>query len=173
MSAIRATTAVRITRSTTVSANRDLQLTIGQVARRAGIRTSAIRYYEGVGVLPEPERVAGRRRYGVDALRRLAIIDIAQRAGFSLEEIRHLLAAANGAAGDNLRELADAKLPAIEGLIERAQAVKRWLEAARACECSTLDVCALFDDRALGLPEQPLGVGALSVVKVSAGTRSP
>jgi MerR family redox-sensitive transcriptional activator SoxR len=63
-------------------------LTIGQVAAQADVRTSAIRYYEDVGVLPTPERVGGRRRYTVDVLRRLAIIDVAQRAGFTLDEIR-------------------------------------------------------------------------------------
>ena len=63
-------------------------LTIGEVAARAGRNTSHIRYYERVGVLPQPERTAGRRRYGEDVLHRLAIIDVAQRAGFTLEEIR-------------------------------------------------------------------------------------
>lgn len=48
-------------------------------------RASTIRYYESIGVLPRPEREAGQRRYGIDVLRRLAIIDIAQRAGFTLE----------------------------------------------------------------------------------------
>jgi len=131
------------------------QMTIGEVAAHAGVRTSAIRYYEELGVLPEPDRVAGQRRYGVDVLRRLTIIDVGQRAGLSLEEIRELLTTAEGrgeAVGQSVRELAQRKLPAIDALIERAQAVRRWLEVASACECSTLDVCALFDDRAFGLP---------------------
>src|SRR5436190_3126250 len=129
---------------------------IGEVAVHAGLRSSTIRYYESVGVLPEPERVGGQRRYTIDVLRRLAIIDVAQRAGFSLDEIRDLLAATAGRdpAYESLRPLAERKLPAIEALIERAQAVRRWLEVASACECDTLDVCALFDDRALGLPDR-------------------
>jgi MerR family redox-sensitive transcriptional activator SoxR len=131
-------------------------LTIGQVAAQAGVRTSAIRYYEDIGVLPAPERVAGMRRYTVDVLRRLAIIDVAQRAGFTLDEVRELLGGAGGGgpASESVRDLAGRKLPEIEALIERAEAVKRWLEVASACECSTLDVCGLFDDRALGLPER-------------------
>ena len=134
---------------------------IGEAAARAGLNPSAIRYYERVGVLPPPERTAGQRRYSIDVLRRLAIIDVAQRAGFSLDEIRDLLAATTSDvdAGETLRPLAEGKLPAIESLIERAQAVKRWLEAASTCECSTLDVCALFDDRALGLPPRSGGYG--------------
>jgi MerR family redox-sensitive transcriptional activator SoxR len=59
-------------------------LTIGEVARRAGVRTSAIRYYEEAGLLPEPERVGGKRRYEKEILRRLALIGGAKRAGFTL-----------------------------------------------------------------------------------------
>ena len=47
------------------------RLTIGEVARRAGMRTSRIRYYESVGLLPEPERISGMRRYDADVLQRL------------------------------------------------------------------------------------------------------
>jgi predicted site-specific integrase-resolvase len=57
------------------------QLSIGEVAERAGMSTSRIRYYEGRGVLPEPERAAGKRRYTEDVFRRLAIIDASQRVG--------------------------------------------------------------------------------------------
>jgi MerR family redox-sensitive transcriptional activator SoxR len=129
------------------------RMTIGQVAAHAEVRTSTIRYYESIGVLPEPERQAGQRRYTIDVLRRLAVIDIAQRAGFSLDEIKQLLDGTDsGNAHESVRALAQGKLPAIAGLIQRAEAVKRWLEVASSCECSTLDVCALFDDRALGLP---------------------
>jgi MerR family redox-sensitive transcriptional activator SoxR len=138
------------------------KLTIGQVAARAGVRSSAIRYYESIGVLPDPERHAGQRRYTVDVLRRLAIIDTAQRAGFSLEEIGQLLAGAESSgAVESLRALAQAKLPAVSALIERAEAVKCWLEAASSCDCSTLDVCALFDDRGLITDPRPLPAAAL------------
>jgi DNA-binding transcriptional MerR regulator len=146
-------------------------MTIGQVADRAGVRASAIRYYEEIGVLPPPERVGGQRRYTIDVLRRLAIIDVAQRAGFTLEEIGELVGQTSngGPAYQSVRALAERKLPAIEALIDRAEAVKKWLEVASACECSTLDVCGLFDDRALGLPERfsnsdgPLGLSVIAV----------
>jgi MerR family redox-sensitive transcriptional activator SoxR len=148
------------------------------VAAQAGVRTSAIRYYEDVGVLPTAERVAGRRRYTVDVLRRLAIIDVAQRAGFTLDEIRELLGgeSGSGSAYESVRGLAERKLPEIQALIERAQAVKKWLEVASACECSTLDVCGLFDDRAPGLPERTSngqGSDVLSLVAVPARSRGP
>jgi MerR family transcriptional regulator, redox-sensitive transcriptional activator SoxR len=122
-------------------------LTIGEVAARAGVNASHIRYYETVGVLPAPERVSGRRLYREDVLRRLSIIDAAQRAGLSLEEIRALTGAPH--AGDTIRELAERKLPDVEALIARAEAVKQWLELARGCDCETVDVCGLFSDPAL------------------------
>jgi MerR family redox-sensitive transcriptional activator SoxR len=117
-------------------------LTIGQVAARAGLNTSHIRYYESVGVLPEPMRVSGQRRYEEEVLRRLSVIDIAQRAGLTLDEIRELTGSPH--AGDRLRELAERKLPEIDALIERAKEMKRWLEAARSCDCETVDACGLF-----------------------------
>jgi MerR family transcriptional regulator, redox-sensitive transcriptional activator SoxR len=122
-------------------------LTVGQLARRFGLNTSAIRYYEANGVLPEPARVSGQRRYGPDAVRRLEVLDVAKRAGFSLDEARVLLQSADVGtpAFEALRELAEHKLPEVEALIERAQAMRSWLLTATDCSCTTLDVCALFD----------------------------
>ena len=136
-------------------------LTIGEVAQRAGIRVSHIRYYEEVGVLPAAERVSGQRRYSEDVLHRLWIIDVAQRAGLTLDEIRHLTGPDNrGAhAGVRIRELAERKLPDIDALIERAQAVRRWLELAQGCDCASVDVCALFIDPTLAPPPGDMKLG--------------
>src|SRR5919202_2733207 len=116
-------------------------LTIGQVADRAGLNTSRIRFYERVGVLPEPERVAGQRRYREEVLHRLSIIDVAQRAGLTLEEIAPLTGPANRSAdaSRHIRRLAGDKLPQIDALIARAQAVRRWLEVAQSCDCESVD----------------------------------
>src|SRR5919107_1797336 len=92
----------------------DPQLRIGQVAERAGVRVSLIRYYEDVGLLPEPARVSGQRRYDRSVLRRLAVIDVAQRAGLSLEEIKELLDHGNDPVSDRLRALAARRLPEID-----------------------------------------------------------
>lgn len=124
-------------------------LRIGEIAARAGIRASSIRYYESVGMLPEPDRIAGQRRYSPEILTRLRFIGIAQNAGFSLEEIRELLdgsGQAEAADPERLQALARRKLPEIEGLIARAQAMRSWLQAAADCRCPTLEACALFDD---------------------------
>ncbi|MDE2227807.1 MAG: MerR family transcriptional regulator [Alphaproteobacteria bacterium] len=64
---------------------------IGEVAKRVALRPSAIRYYEKAGLLPAPDRVSGRRRYGEAVLERLAIIRFAQRVGFRIAEIKLLL----------------------------------------------------------------------------------
>jgi len=145
-------------------------LTIGQVAERAGLRTSHIRFYEKVGVLPEPERSSGQRRYREDVLHRLSIIDVAQRAEMTLEEIRLLTGPENGSAnaGRYIRELADEKLPQIDALITRAQAVKHWLQVARSCDCSSVDVCGLFVDPTL-LP--PADGVELDIRQVKVGGR--
>jgi MerR family redox-sensitive transcriptional activator SoxR len=125
----------------------DQTLTIGQLAQRFELKTSAIRYYERVGVLPEAARESGQRRYGADAIKRLEILDVAKRAGFTLDEARILLQGsdAGSPAFESLRELAARKLPEVEALIVRAQAMRIWLLTATDCSCTTLDVCALFD----------------------------
>ncbi|HEV3000023.1 MAG TPA: MerR family transcriptional regulator [Solirubrobacteraceae bacterium] len=119
---------------------------IGEVARAAGVRVSLLRYYEDVGLLPPAPRVSGQRRYDASTLRRLAVIDVAQRAGLSLDEIRDLLEIGTDPLSERLQQLAERKLPAIEALISRAERVRSWLEAATRCECPTVDDCALFDE---------------------------
>jgi MerR family redox-sensitive transcriptional activator SoxR len=129
-------------------------MSIGIVARQTGKRPSSIRYYEQIGLLPRPVRVGGRRRYGPDTVRTLAVIDTAQRAGLTLDEIKVLLSASwdGRAAAGRLRELADQKLPEIRAVIERSELVRGWLECAARCECPNLDECPLFDDPQLPPP---------------------
>jgi MerR family transcriptional regulator, redox-sensitive transcriptional activator SoxR len=130
--------------------SQDHSMSIGAVAAQAGRRPSSIRYYEQIGLLPRPDRVSGRRVYGPDIVRTLAVIETGQRAGLTLDEIRDLLAASDGdqAAIERLREVALRKLPEVRELIERTEIVRDWLEAATRCECPTLDECPLFDDPA-------------------------
>jgi len=125
----------------------DETLTIGQLANRVGLATSAIRFYERTGVLPEPTRISGRRRYGPDAVRRLQVLQVAKRAGFSLDEAKLLLQSADAGtpAFAAIRELAERKLPDIEALIARAQEMRLWMLTATDCSCASLDVCGLFD----------------------------
>jgi MerR family redox-sensitive transcriptional activator SoxR len=131
----------------------EADMRIGEVARRAGVRVSLLRYYEDVGLLPEAPRVSGQRRYGESVLRRLTVIDVAQRAGLTLDEIRALLEHGNDPMSERLRDLAAQRLPEIDALIARAQRVREWLAEASACGCERIDDCALFDDAARLSPE--------------------
>ena len=100
---------------------------IGEIARRAGVRASLIRYYERIGLLQAPEHVSGQRRYDLSVLRRLAVIDSTQRAGLSLDEIRQLLDAGSDPRSELMRDLAARKLPEIDTLIDSAERVRHWL----------------------------------------------
>ena len=133
---------------------------IGEVARQAGVKVSLIRYYEEIGLLPEAARVSGQRRYDETVLRRLAVIDVAQRAGLSLDEIRELVEHGNEPMSERLRELAARRVPEIDALIDRAQRVRAWLEIAQGCGCQSIDDCALFDDAPLSTAQEarPLAV---------------
>jgi MerR family redox-sensitive transcriptional activator SoxR len=133
----------------------DAEMRIGDVARQAGVRVSLIRYYEEIGLLPQPPRVSGQRRYDRTVLRRLAVIDVAQRAGMSLDEIRVLVEHGNEPLSGQLRELAARKLPEIDALIERAERVRTWLQTASGCGCQSIDDCALFDEPTPGQHETP------------------
>lgn len=124
----------------------DATLSIGEVAERSESSVSAIRFYERKGLLPEAERVSGQRRFTEETVQRLGIIDVAKQAGFSLEEVGVLLTSIDeGApAHEQLRALADRKLPEVDALIARAQAMREWLTTASDCGCDSLESCALF-----------------------------
>lgn len=109
----------------------DGRLTIGEVERRSGVKATTLRWYEDVGVLPAPERVSGQRRYPPAVLRRLEMIDAAQRAGCTLAEIADLFAAGEDEAGERLRALAARRRPEAEALVERARAMARRRERVR------------------------------------------
>ena len=146
------------------------ELTIGQVAHSAGVATSTIRYYESIGLLPEPERESGQRRYDDSVLGKLAFIGVAQSAGFKLEEIRELVGAIDGGAGmaGPIRTLSSSKLDEVEALLERTKAMKGWLEVAKDCGCESPAECALFPEPGAD-PVDP--AAALTVVRVKGDCR--
>ena len=121
-------------------------LTIGELARQSRRSASSIRYYEQIGLLPEPARVGGQRRYSRDTVRVLAVIHIAQHAGLSLEQIKAVLAGPDAVA--ELRRAATQKLPEVAAMIERAALARDWLELAALCQCRDLDECPLFSGEA-------------------------
>jgi MerR family redox-sensitive transcriptional activator SoxR len=117
-------------------------LTIGQVALKSGLRASAIRYYESLGLLPSPPRRAGKRIYPDATVERLAVIELAKVAGFGLHEIRSLMAdAATGEPVTSWRTRASAKRLEIDRQMRRLQRTKRILARLAACRCATLEQC--------------------------------
>jgi MerR family redox-sensitive transcriptional activator SoxR len=144
------------------------ELTIGEVAHRAGVATSTIRYYESIGLLPEPDREHGQRRYREEVVGKLAFIGVAQNAGFKLREIGELVDGVDRGNGmsASVRSLSERKLPEIEALLERTKAMKGWLEVARECGCASPDECALFPEG----DEQPGDIDeVLTLIHVSGG----
>ena len=119
------------------------ELTIGEVARRTGLRPSAIRYYEECRLITPAGRAGGKRRYEVSAVERLSLISFAQTAGFTLAEIRKLLSGFRDtvAAGDRWRALAQAKLAELDEAAARIDAMRTILKRAMRCGCLDLDEC--------------------------------
>ena len=112
-------------------------LTTGELARRGGVNLESIRFYEREKLLPKPPRTAsGYRMFSEDAVRRVQFIKRAQDLGFSLKEIRELLALRlePGSGCADLRQKAEAKLTDIEQKIRDLQRMKRALgRLASAC----------------------------------------
>lgn len=114
---------------------------IGEVAERFGLSPSALRFYESIGLLPEPERTSGRRRYTQETIDQLAIVAAAQRAGFTLREATTLLTGlqADAAPTDEWRELAQDKLAELEALAGRIEEMRAILHRGLACDCLALE----------------------------------
>jgi MerR family transcriptional regulator, redox-sensitive transcriptional activator SoxR len=122
------------------------ELSIGEVARRAGIRASAIRYYERVGVLPPARLVHTKRRYTPDIFQQLVLIQCAQAAGLTIAEIRLVL---NPQAGSHLaggwRELVHHKLLDMEQRKQDIERMQRILSEVLQREHLTIEeAIALF-----------------------------
>src|SRR5260370_35860106 len=107
---------------------------IGEVARRAALQASAIRYYEKIGLLAKPQRIGGQRRYETGVLNYLEVVDVAKRAGFRMDEIRHLFHGFGKGtpAFRRWRLLAQRKITEMDNLIARAKKMKRLLKKADA-----------------------------------------
>jgi MerR family transcriptional regulator, redox-sensitive transcriptional activator SoxR len=118
-------------------------LTIGEVARKAGLQASAIRYYEKIGLLPKTQRIGGQRRYERSFLNYLEVISVAKRAGFRMDEIRHLFHGFGKGmpAFRRWQVLAQRKITEMDDLIARAKKMKRLLEKADRCKCLDPEDC--------------------------------
>jgi MerR family redox-sensitive transcriptional activator SoxR len=122
-------------------------ISIGEVARRSGLKQSAIRYYEAEGLLDHPGRAGGWRAFAPETVDRLHVIRIARELGFSLAEIRDLMNGFSHDAPPSVRwqQLARKKLPEVDALLQRASAMKRLLEKGLRCDCISVQDCILYD----------------------------
>ncbi len=120
-------------------------LTIGEVARQAGIRASAIRYYESIHLLPPALRSNGRRLYAAEIIERLAFIQVARQLGFSLNEIQRLFAEQEATEllplSERWQVLAQQKVAELKALISQAETMQRLLDRSLDCTCVDLEAC--------------------------------
>ena len=126
-------------------------LTIGQVASAAGLRTSAIRYYEALGLLPRARRKSGKRVYDASIMERLGLIGLAKFAGFDLEEILAVLSRAGaGEPAATWRKLGGAKRLELADQISRLARMNDVLARLDRCTCATLQECGRAFNAARG-----------------------
>jgi MerR family transcriptional regulator, redox-sensitive transcriptional activator SoxR len=116
---------------------------IGELAVRAGVNASAIRYYEKMGLLAAPHRVGGQRRYPNDTLDRVRLIRFAGEMGFSLGETKLFLHGLreNTPVGPRWKKLAHRKIREVEENIKRSLLLKSLLENLLHCRCASLQMC--------------------------------
>jgi MerR family redox-sensitive transcriptional activator SoxR len=119
-------------------------LSISEVASRIGLRPSAIRYYEQIGILVPPERRSGQRRYGSETLYRLAVVQRARRTGFTLDEIRRLFFGFDKTmpVSARWRKLCGAKIAELDSRQKEIADMQRLLQDMIAkCCCETVEQC--------------------------------
>ncbi len=116
---------------------------IGELAARASLNASAIRYYEKLGLLAPPQRIGGQRRYPSDALQRVLLIRFATDMGFTLAEIKLFLSGLrdNAPVGPRWKKLAARKLAEVDQTIARSLKLKSLLHGLLRCHCPSLQFC--------------------------------
>ncbi len=135
-------------------------LSIGEVAARSGIATSALRFYESERLVHATRTDGGQRRYEREVLRRLAFIRVAQRVGLSLDEVRDALATLPDARTPTAKDwahLSRAWRPRLDEQIAILVALRAQLSSCIGCGCLSLRACALYnpDDGAAALGTGP------------------
>jgi MerR family redox-sensitive transcriptional activator SoxR len=134
------------------------QLTIGQLAERAGVATSAIRFYEARGLVHAVRTTGNQRRYEQTTLRRLAFIRTAQRVGLSLDEVGAALATLpehRTPTRADWARLSRAWRPRLDEQIERLERLRDKLDSCIGCGCLSLRTCALNNPNDAVAPRGP------------------
>ncbi|MFP5318498.1 MAG: redox-sensitive transcriptional activator SoxR [Acidimicrobiia bacterium] len=150
----------------------DELLPIGVVAERAGTTVSALRFYEGRGLITSVRSPGGRRQYPRSTLRRLAFIQVAQRVGLSLEEIGRALASLPGDAptAKDWRGLSAAWRPLLDERIRLLAGLRDDLDGCIGCGCLSIEHCRL---RNPGDEAAALGAGPRYLLGVRPGYSRP
>lgn len=128
----------------------DEWLPIGEVATRAGIAPSALRYYDAEGLISGQRTAGGQRRFHRDVLRRLAFIRVAQRVGLTLDEIREALAtlpASRTPTKADWARLSRSWKPRLDDQIAVLERLREDLTSCIGCGCLSFKVCALYNPR--------------------------
>ena len=117
---------------------------IGKMAELSAVTATAIRYYEAEGLLPVATRRSGQRIFDLEAFQRLTIIKLAKDAGLTVAEMKSLMSGISmkRSASRRWKMVASAKIREIERQIEKANKMKRILEAVARCDCPTFEDCA-------------------------------
>jgi MerR family transcriptional regulator, redox-sensitive transcriptional activator SoxR len=118
-------------------------LSISEVANQIGLRPSAIRYYEQIGILPPAQRVSGQRRYDVTVLHRLMVIHRARQTGFTLREIKELFFGFRAGTPPSVRwqRLKRRKIVELDAMLEHIQTLRALVEQHGKCRCAALEEC--------------------------------
>jgi DNA-binding transcriptional MerR regulator len=116
------------------------QLTIGELADRANVATSALRYWEGLGLLPAPVRISGQRRYPPSAVEQVGEILLLRDVGFSLRELKDLRTRDT----DGWRELLRRKLTELDRQLDRLQVARTAIAHGLACPHDDIHDCPTF-----------------------------
>ena len=121
-------------------------LLIGEVARRAGLSTSALRYYERAGLLPPPARISKRRSYDAKVLGRIRMILLALDAGFTVKETRTFLSGypVSTTPAERWRALAAKKMVELDAQITRLAQMKSILDESFRCGCRRIEDCEQY-----------------------------
>lgn len=120
----------------------DNLFTIGELARNAGVTTSALRYYEERGLLPEPIRISGQRRYPESTARQVAAVLLYSEAGFTLTEQKTLIATSKAA---DRKQLMQRKLAELDDQIAKAQAAREAISHALHCPHEDITQCPNYN----------------------------
>lgn len=122
------------------------QLTIGQVAERTGVATSALRYWEALGLIASVRTTGNQRRYERPTIRRVSFIRAAQRVGLSLDEIKESLATlpdSRTPTAHDWSRLSTAWRARLDEQIRRIELLRDRLDECIGCGCLSLETCAL------------------------------